>query len=97
MAGDAAGLLDALEIGKAHIVGASMGGMIAQLFAARWPKRTLSLTSIMSSTGNPALPGASRQTMGLLLPGERLRVSEAGRMLTNRLILELASSNSSRA
>ncbi|MFT3976774.1 MAG: alpha/beta hydrolase [Sphingomonas bacterium] len=73
MAGDAAGLLDALEIGKAHIVGASMGGMIAQLFAARWPKRTLSLTSIMSSTGNPALPGASLQTMGLLLRRPRAR------------------------
>lgn len=67
MARDAAGLLDALGIDKAHIVGASMGGMIAQLFAAHWPERTLSLTSIMSSTGNPALRGASLQATGLLL------------------------------
>jgi len=67
MAADAAGLLDALGIERAHIVGASMGGMIAQLFAAHWPERTLSLTSIMSTTGNPALPGASLQAMGILL------------------------------
>ncbi|WP_298671991.1 alpha/beta hydrolase [uncultured Sphingomonas sp.] len=67
MAADAAGLLDALGIERAHIMGASMGGMIAQLFAANWPERTLSLTSIMSSTGNPALPGASLQAMAILL------------------------------
>jgi pimeloyl-ACP methyl ester carboxylesterase len=48
---DAVGLLDVLEIDRAHIVGASMGGMIAQTIAARHPSRTRSLTSIMSSTG----------------------------------------------
>jgi len=52
MADDAAGLLDHLGIGAAHIVGASMGGMIAQVFAARHPERTLTLVSIMSTTGN---------------------------------------------
>jgi pimeloyl-ACP methyl ester carboxylesterase len=56
MAKDAVGLLDALKIKKAHIVGVSMGGMIAQLVAADHPEHTLSLTSIMSTTGNPAIP-----------------------------------------
>jgi pimeloyl-ACP methyl ester carboxylesterase len=52
MAADTVGLLDALEIEQAHVVGASMGGMIAQTVAARYPNRVLSLTSIMSNTGN---------------------------------------------
>jgi len=59
MADDAVGLLDALRIKKAHICGASMGGMIAQTIAYRHPSRVLSLTSIMSNTGNPDLPQAS--------------------------------------
>ena len=58
MAGDGIGLLDALGIDKAHVVGASMGGMIVQLMAATHPERTLSMTSIMSSSGKPGLPGA---------------------------------------
>ncbi len=56
MADDAVGLLDALGIAKAHICGASMGGLIAQIVAYRYPERVLSLTSMMSSTGNPKLP-----------------------------------------
>ena len=66
MAADAAGLLDALGIARAHIVGASMGGMIAQLVAADYPHKTLSLTSIMSSTGNPDLPRATPEAMARL-------------------------------
>ena len=58
MAADGIGLLDALGIDKAHVVGASMGGMIVQLMAANHPERTLSLTSIMSSSGKAGLPGA---------------------------------------
>jgi len=60
MAADAVGLLDALGIGRAHLVGVSMGGMIAQNVAALYPQRVATLTSIMSSTGNPSL----RVTMG---------------------------------
>jgi len=56
MAADGAAVLDAAGKAKAHIVGVSMGGMIAQLFAANYPARTLSLISIMSNTGNPNLP-----------------------------------------
>ncbi|MDD3764065.1 MAG: alpha/beta hydrolase [Nevskiales bacterium] len=58
MADDTVGLLSALDIGKAHLVGASMGGMIAQIVAARYPRRVRSLTSIMSTTNHPKLPAA---------------------------------------
>ena len=67
MANDATGLLDALGIKKAHIVGASMGGMIAQMVAAQHPEKVLSLTSIMSSTGNPGLPQAKPEAMAILM------------------------------
>ncbi len=56
MAADAIGLLDHLKIDQAHVVGASMGGMIAQIMAARYPERVTTLTSIMSSTGAAHLP-----------------------------------------
>jgi pimeloyl-ACP methyl ester carboxylesterase len=71
MAVDAVVLLDALGIGRAHIVGASMGGMIAQLLAAIYPERCLSFVSIMSSSGNPLLPPptpAALQTLFAPLP-----------------------------
>ena len=57
MAHDTVGLLDALQLERAHVVGASMGGMIAQILAARFPQRVDSLTLIMSTSGNPRLPG----------------------------------------
>ena len=52
MALDSVGLMTALNIDRAHVVGVSMGGMIAQLIAANHPQRVLTLTSIMSSSGN---------------------------------------------
>ncbi|GAB1154617.1 alpha/beta hydrolase [Paenibacillus illinoisensis] len=66
MSDDVIGLLDALGIRKAHFVGRSMGGMIAQLAASRYPERVLSLTSIMSTTGNPDLPPTSPEVMALM-------------------------------
>ena len=67
MARDALGVLDAMNIQQAHIVGASMGGMIAQHVAAIAPKRVLSLTSIMSSSGAPGLPDAKPAVIRALL------------------------------
>lgn len=57
MADDALGVLDALGVERAHVVGASMGGMIAQRLAASAPRRMASLVSIMSSSGGRHLPG----------------------------------------
>jgi pimeloyl-ACP methyl ester carboxylesterase len=67
MAADCAAVLDAIGKPAAHIVGISMGGMIAQVFAADYPKRTLSLTSIMSNTGNPDLPPPTSAAMDALM------------------------------
>jgi pimeloyl-ACP methyl ester carboxylesterase len=67
MADDTAGLMDALGIRSAHVVGASMGGAIAQELAIRHPGRLRTLTSIMSSTGEPGLPPPTPQAMEILL------------------------------
>lgn len=66
MAADAAGLLDALGIDSAHIAGASMGGMIAQLVALDHPARTRSLISIFSTTSDPSLPPSSPEAQAAL-------------------------------
>lgn len=66
MAEDAAGLLEALGIERAHAVGASMGGMIGQLMAINHREKLHSLTSIMSTTGNPKLPAAEKEAMKAL-------------------------------
>ena len=66
MAADAAGLLDVLGIAQAHIVGASMGGMIAQLVAIHFPTKTRSLVSIMSTTAKRGLPQGTPEAMAAL-------------------------------
>jgi pimeloyl-ACP methyl ester carboxylesterase len=63
MAADAIGLLDALSISRAHVVGRSMSGLIAQILASEYPERVLSLISIMSSTSNPTLPQVAPDVM----------------------------------
>ncbi len=67
MADDTLGLLEALHIPSAHIVGASMGGMIAQILAMDHPERVRTLTIIMSSTGNPLLPPPKPEAVQYLL------------------------------
>ncbi len=81
MADDAAGLLDALGIAKAHIVGASMGGMIVQALAIRHPDRVLSMASIMSTTGSPEAGRATPEAIAALMsqrPDNRDEAIEAG-------------------
>ena len=67
MAADAAGLLEALGVDRAHIVGHSMGGMIAQLVAVNYPARTKSLVSIMSTSGRRGLPPAKPEVMAVMM------------------------------
>ncbi len=66
MAADAIGLLDALGIDKAHMVGASMGGMIVQIVAAKYPQRTRSMVSIYSTSGRPGLPQGKPEALAML-------------------------------
>jgi pimeloyl-ACP methyl ester carboxylesterase len=67
MAKDTVGLMDVLGIKSAHLVGASMGGMIAQEVAISFPQRVRSLTSIMSTTGNPKIPPPTREAAAMLM------------------------------
>lgn len=67
MAADAVGLLDHLGLERAHVLGGSMGGMIAQIFAADWPQRVARLGILFSSTNQPLLPPPSFRLLGSLL------------------------------
>jgi pimeloyl-ACP methyl ester carboxylesterase len=77
MANDSLGVLDALGIERAHVVGASMGGMIAQRLAASAPDRVRSLTSIMSSSGARGLPGPHPQVAARLMRPMPARTEQA--------------------
>ena len=88
MAADGMGLLDALGIPAAHVVGASMGGMIAQLMAARHPDRVLSLASIMSNTGHrwKGTPGLRIYPMFMRRPAVDRESAIESMLATFRLI-----------
>ena len=77
MANDALGLLSALGITRAHLVGVSMGGMIAQVMAARAPERVLSLVSIMSSSSRRGLPGPTKVARNALMKRPKADASQA--------------------
>lgn len=77
MARDAVDLLDHIGQGGAHVIGVSMGGMIGQRMAIEHPERVYSLTSIMSSTGNPGLPPPSEEAVGALLASSGVEDAEA--------------------
>lgn len=80
MAADAVGLLDALGVERAHVLGASMGGMVAQLMAIHWPDRVLSLCAIMSTTGDRSVGQADPAVLELMrrpAPSARADVIEA--------------------
>lgn len=72
MMADSKAVLDALNIDKAHVIGVSMGGMIAQLLAAKAPEKILSLTSIMSTTGHRRLSRPDREVIGQMMKGMQI-------------------------
>ncbi|WP_105101897.1 alpha/beta hydrolase [Microbulbifer pacificus] len=86
MAADAIGVLDALHIRHAHIVGASMGGMIAQVLTAEYPQRVLTLTSVMSSSGAPHLTESKPEAVSALTLGAKSGLSRE-QELANRVTI----------
>jgi pimeloyl-ACP methyl ester carboxylesterase len=76
MAKDMLGLMDALGIDKAHLVGVSMGGMISQIMAIDSPHRILSLTSIMSTTNRRGLPGPTKAIRDMVVKGPADKTDE---------------------
>src|SRR4051812_31199589 len=88
MADDAVGLLDALGLASAHVVGASLGGMIAQTIAIRRPERVRTLTSIMSTTGEPGVANPTQEAgAALLSPPARTREEAIERILEVRKVI----------
>jgi pimeloyl-ACP methyl ester carboxylesterase len=76
---DVEGLMDALEIASAHLVGVSMGGMISQLLAIHEPQRVKTLTSIMSTTGSRKLPGPTNEVTRHIVRGPK-SATDKGRL-----------------
>ena len=85
LADDTVGLLDALGLDRVHLVGASMGGMIAQLVAIQAPERVRSLTSIMSTTGAAGVGAPADVALSVLLAPAATDRESAVRLLTQAL------------
>ena len=92
LAADAIGLLDALGIQRAHMVGMSMGGMIVQILDAKYPVRCRSMVSIMSTSGRRGLPTGNPQTLAMLTAQPASREREALVDLGIKVRLALAGS-----
>ncbi len=86
MADDAIGLLDALSVDRAHVIGASLGGMIGQAVAIRFPERVRSLTSIMSTPSSPEDPDLSDMSDEIRAAGERL---QSGQVDPQNMLVEM--------
>jgi pimeloyl-ACP methyl ester carboxylesterase len=88
MASDAVGVLDTIGAAAAHIVGVSMGGMIAQLIAIKYPNRALSLTSIMSTVGGPNVVQAEPAVNAMLvMPPGTTREERVEQSFNNRRLI----------
>ncbi|MGH1519986.1 alpha/beta fold hydrolase [Chryseobacterium sp. JK1] len=85
MAKDAIGLLDHLQIEKAHFVGRSMGGIIAQLLGSYFPERVLSLTIIMSTSLHPALPSADPEVMEMMMKPSANPITEREKYFAEKI------------
>ena len=86
MADDAIGLLDALSVDRAHVIGASLGGMIGQAVAIRFPERVRSLTSIMSTPSSAEDPDLSDMSDEIRAAGERL---QSGQVDPQNMLVEM--------
>ena len=92
MASDTIGILDALELDEAHLLGVSMGGMIGQIVSARHPDRIRSFTSIMSTTNNPALPKTKPEILKAIIKARSRRRSPEDQVEQSMALLQMIGS-----
>lgn len=86
MAQDVIGLFDHLKIDKAHIIGRSMGGIIAQLLGSYFPEKVITLTIIMSTSSNPSLPPPHPEVMGMMTRPSADPVTDRERYFREKII-----------
>ncbi len=92
MADDTIGILDALELDEAHLLGVSMGGMIGQIVSAKHPSRIKSFTSIMSTTNNPALPKTKPEVLRAIIKARSRRRTPEDQVEQSMALLQMIGS-----